>query len=244
MNILGIIPARGCSKGIPEKNLRKIDKKPLIQYTIETAKKSKINKLIVSTDDQKIVDLSKSLKVDVSFLRPKSLSQDNTPTINVIKHTLKFLSKNNYYPDIVVVLQPTSPFRTVQIINDSIDMLQKTSATSILSVSKNKHTPFTAFSYKSTYLKPFVKKFEKYNRRQLHPTLYYPNGVIYTFWVNTLSKYDSLYGPRIKPLILDEKQSIDIDNVYDVFMTEMTMLHWKKYLILFEKKSKNILDNR
>jgi len=237
MNILGIITARGGSKGIPKKNLRKINKKPLIQYTIEAAKKSKINKLIVSTDDKKIAALSKSLKIEVPFLRPKNISQDNTATIDVIKHALKFLSKKNkYHPEIIVILQPTSPLRTKQMINDSIEALQRTNATSVLSVSKTTHSPFTTFSYNLKYLKPFSKKFEKYNRRQLYPTLYYPNGSIYILWAKTLTKYDSLFGPRIKPLIINEKFSVDIDNVFDMFVTEMIMLHWKKYEKSFKKK--------
>lgn len=238
VDILGIIPARGGSKGIPKKNLRKINKKPLIQYTIETAKKSKINKLIVSTDDPKIAELSKSLDVEIPFLRPKNISQDNTATIDVIKHTLKFLlNKNQYCPEITIVLQPTSPFRTVKMINDSINILQQTNATSVLSVSRVKHPPFITFYYNSTYLKPFFKKFEKYSRRQLYHTLYHPNGSIYTLWTKTLYKYNSLYGPRIKPLIINEKTNVDIDDVYDMFATEMIMLHWKKYAKSFEVKS-------
>ena len=241
VNILGIIPARGGSKGIIKKNLRKINKKPLIQYTIEAAKKSKINKLIVSTDDQKIAEFSKSLKIEVPFLRPKNISQDNTSTIDVIKHALKFLSnKNKYHPEMIVILQPTSPFRTVKMINDSITVLQKTNATSVIAVSNVVHSPVTMFNYNSKYLKPFSKKFIKYDRRQLHPTLYYPNGSIYTLWTKTLSNYDSLYGPRIKPLITNEKTNIDIDNIHDMFVSEMTLLHWKKYTESFEKESKKL----
>lgn len=244
MNILGIITARGGSKGIPQKNLRKINKKPLIQYTIEIAKKSKINKLIVSTDDPKIAKFSKLLKIEVPFLRPKNISQDNTPTIDVIKHALKFLSnKNQYYPEIIVILQPTSPFRTVKMINDSINMLHRTNSTSIVAVSNVVHPPFTMFYYNSKYLKPFSKKFTKYNRRQMYPTLYYPNGSIYTLWTKTLSKYDSLYGPRVKPLIINEKTNIDIDDNYDMFMSEMTMLHWEKYEKSFKDKSNKLLKD-
>ncbi|MDO8611081.1 MAG: acylneuraminate cytidylyltransferase family protein, partial [bacterium] len=230
MDILGIITARGGSKGIPQKNLRKIHKKPLIQYTLEVAKKSKINKLIVSTDDPKIIKLSKSLKIEVPFLRPKKISQDNTPTIDVIKHALNFLSnKNQYNPEIIVILQPTSPFRTVKMINDSINMLQRTNSTSVIAVSRVTHPPFTMCYYNSKYLKPFSKKYTKYTRRQMYPVLYYPNGSIYTLWTKTLFKYDSIYGPRIKPIIINEKANIDIDDNYDMFMSEMTMMHWKKY---------------
>jgi len=245
VNILGIITARGGSKGIPQKNLRKIYKKPLIQYTIEVAKKSKINKLIVSTDDPKIAKLSKSLKIEVPFLRPKKISQDSTPTIDVIKHALNYLLKTNQYcPEIIVILQPTSPFRSVKIINDSINMLQRTNSTSVVTVSPVTHPPFTMFYYNSKHLKPFSRKHTKYTRRQMYPTLYYPNGLIYTLWTKTLFKYDSIYGPRINSIIINKNDSIDIDDNYDMFIAEMTMLHWKKYQKSFEDKSNKLLKDR
>ena len=122
MNILGIIPARGGSKGIPKKNLRKVCGIPLIEHTIKTAKKSKkINRLIVSTDSQEIIRFVKKLDVEVPFRRPTKYASDNSSTFDVINHALEFLKKTeNYSPDIVIILQPTSPLRNALTIDKSV----------------------------------------------------------------------------------------------------------------------------
>jgi len=146
MKILGLIPARGGSKGIPLKNIQKLAGKPLINYTIESAKKSKIDKVIVSTDTKKIAQISTSAGAEVPFLRPKKISKDSSSTIKVIKHALKFLKlKQNYEPDIIVILQPTSPLRTAKMINNSINILKKSKCSSVISVSKIKSHPYASF---------------------------------------------------------------------------------------------------
>ena len=124
MDVLGIIPARSGSKGIKQKNIQKLDGKPLIQYSIEQALDSKISKLVVNTDDPKIALLSKSLGAEIPFLRPKKLAGDKTTTYDVIENTISHFKKISYFADIVVILQPTTPFRPKDIINDSISLLQ------------------------------------------------------------------------------------------------------------------------
>ena len=230
MKILGIIPARGGSKGIPQKSIRKIGGKPLIQYSIEAAKKSKINKIIVSTDDQKIAKIAKKLDIEIPFLRPKEFSKSSATTISVITHTLRFLKENqNYEPDIIVLLQPTSPLRTATMIDKSIFLLKKQKASSVITVSEIKTHPFSAFTYNKNFLKPFRKDFAKFDQRQQYSSLYFPTGSIYTFWNKTLQKSHTIYGTRIIPIISDQEISVDIDTQFDFFIAEMTMLHWKKY---------------
>ena len=116
-------------------------------------------------------------------------------------------------------------------IDQSIDMLKKNNATSIISVSKIKNHPFKSFWYDSKYLKPFKSDFEKkYHQRQLLPDLYYENGAIYTLWYKTFKKYKSIYGPKIKPMIIDDdSMTIDIDKKFDVFIAEKTLLNWAKF---------------
>ena len=128
MNILAIIPARGGSKGIPHKNIQNLAGKPLIAYTIIAAKKSKlIDKIVVSTDDKKIAKISEACGIEVPFLRPKNISKDNSSTIEVVKHTLEFLRTNqDYIPDMIIVLQPTSPLRTTRLIDNAIKILRRT----------------------------------------------------------------------------------------------------------------------
>ena len=241
MHILAIIPARGGSKVIPFKNIRKLAGKPLIEHTIESAKKSKyIDKLIVTTDNKKIAKIAEAAGAEVPFLRPKKISRDDSPSIEYVKHTLDFLSSNQLYiPDIVLILQPTSPLRTSNTIDRSIEMLRKSNASCILGVSKIKNHPFLSFWYKGQYLKPFKKNFQKYYQRQKFPELYYPTGSIYTFWRETVKKYNSVYGPKIKPMIIDDITRIDIDEEFDFVMCETIILNKQSLKISGKRIKRN-----
>jgi len=237
MEILGIIPARGNSKGLPKKNILKLMKKPLIEYTINAAKNSKlISRIITSTDNREISKIALSLGSECPFLRPKNLSKSNSSTLDVIKHTLNYLeTKESYKPDIVLILQPTSPLRNTKTIDDSIKLLKKSHATSIVAVSKIKTHPYGSFSYNGKYLHSFYENSSKYFQRQQYPNLYYPTGSVYAFWLNTLKKYDSFYGPKIKPLIVNYENSIDVDELFDLFICEMKLQYWQNYKNSFSK---------
>ena len=119
LKILAIIPARGGSKGIPLKNIKKLNKLPLVAHTIQDAKNSKqINRIIVSTDNKKIAEISRKYGAETPFLRPKSFSKNSSSTLDVVQHTIQFLKKvENYTPDIVTILLPTSPFRNSTLID-------------------------------------------------------------------------------------------------------------------------------
>jgi len=234
MEVLAIIPAREGSQGILKKNIRKIHGKPLIEYSIKTAQKSnKVTRIIVSTDDSKIAKISQSLDAEVPFLRPKKFAKKNSLTIDVIKHALNFLeSTESYVPDIVTILQPTSPLRSSSLLDSSINLLIKSKATSVISVAPVKQHPFTSFSYKNKFLKPYKSDFENYSIRQKRLPLYFPTGAIYTFWYDTIKKYDSLYGPKIKPIVIhDAILNIDIDEKFDFFIAEMILSHWNTFII-------------
>ena len=230
MQVLAIIPARGGSKGIPLKNIKKLASKPLIEYTISAAKKSKlVDKIIVSTDSKKIAKIAESRGAEIPFMRPKSISGDSVPQLDVVKHAVNFLGlKQSYYPDIIVLLQPTSPLRTSKVIDRSVRMLKNSKASSVVTVAKVKHHPYASFWYKEKYLKPFKKDFERQGTRQKRPALYAPTGSVYAFWYKTLKKFNSLYGPKIKPIIEDEL-AVDIDTYFDFFVNEMISKHWKKF---------------
>jgi len=242
MKTLAIITARGGSRGIPQKNLRKIAGKHLIEYTINNAKSSKlIDKIIVSTDSEKIASFSKSKHVEVPFLRPKNLSKSNSNTIDTINHTINFLkTQENYIPDIITILQPTSPLRTVEILDKSIRLLKNSRvSSSILGVVKVKNHPFLCFEMKNSFLKPFKSDFQKYYQRQQFPDFFYPTGSIYTFWYKTLKKYGNIYGPKIKPLLINKEDSVDIDTPYDLFEAEMKIKNWKKFMTRYNIKKVN-----
>lgn len=231
MNILAIIPARGGSKGIPLKNIQKLGKYPLIYYTIKSAKQSKVNRIIVSTDNEEISKISIKYGAEIPFLRPKNISQSNSSTTAVIEHVVKSLKKLGYYPDIIVLLQPTSPFRSANMINHSIEILIHSNATSVISVMHAKKHPFQAFTQKNGFLKHFNKNHEKkFYQRQLLPEMLFETGSVYTFWTKTLEDFDSIYGPKIKPMILDTDEfNIDIDSEFDLFVAEMILKNWKNY---------------
>lgn len=230
MKILAIIPARGGSKGLPKKNIRKLDGKPLIQYSIEAAQKSRVNKIIVSTDDEKISKIAQSLKIDVPFMRPKKLAGDKVSSEEVIRHVLKNLEeKQNYIPEIIVLLQPTSPLRTSQDINRSISLLINSNATSVVEVIKTKTHPNSSFSLRNKFLIPHNENFEKYYQRQKYSDLFFPTGSVYTFWYSTIKKYNSIYGQKIKAMISKNQHHNDIDDLFDFFIVEMIKKKWKSY---------------
>jgi len=230
MKILGIIPARISSKRVPFKNIQKLAGKPLIQYTIASANNSKINRLVVSTDSEKIAKISKSLGAEVPFIRPKNLSKDNSQTIDVVKHGVKFLEDNqSYKPDIVVILQPTSPLRNSKTINKSINILERSNATSVISVSELKIRSDGAFFLNKKFLKSFESNLiEKKTKKEIR-SIFLPTGTIYTLWYDTLMKYNSLFGPRIRPMFIKNELESDIDTAFDMFMNEMIILYWDDY---------------
>lgn len=232
MKVLAIIPARGGSKSIPLKNIQKVGRKPLIVHTINAALNSKkISRIIVSTDNEKIRKIALKAGAEVPFLRPKKIGKDTTPTVEVVKHVLKFLSsKESYIPEIITSLIPPNPFRTSKMIDRSINLLRNSNASCVVGVSRIKTHPYRSFWKKGKYLKPMNENFLRFYQRQTYPTCFYPNGSIFTFWGKTLKKYNNIYGPKILPL--ESKKSeiiVDVDDWFDLFVCEMKMLYWDKF---------------
>jgi CMP-N,N'-diacetyllegionaminic acid synthase len=240
MKILAIIPARGGSVGIPKKNIQKLAGKPLIQYTIGAAKKSKlVNRIIVSTDDKKIARISQKLGAEVPFLRPKSISKSTSSQLSFVKHALEYLKNSeSYEPDIVIILYPTQPLRAPSRIDKSIQLLKRSKSDTVIGVSKIRTHPYRAFLPVRGFLQPFRKDFLKFHQRQLFPTMYYPTGDVYTFWYKTYKKYGQIYGPKIKPLLPSTNDLfLDIDHSFDLFLGEMILKNWKHYEQNFKLKS-------
>ena len=232
MKILCIIPARSGSKGIANKNIQKLYGKHLVEYSILCAKNSKlVNRIIVSTDGEKIAKIAKKSGAEVPFRRPKKYSHNKASELDVIKHALNFLEKSeSYIPDIVTILHPTNPFVTSKNLDRSITKLKKSDADLVLGVKPVITHPFRSFWYQSKYLKKFSKDFDRYFQRQTFPPLYFPSGDIYTFWYKSLKKYGKVFGPKIEPLIYkDGEITMNIDTPLDLFLAEMTMKFWKKY---------------
>jgi len=221
--IVGIIPARGNSKGILRKNILLLAGKELITYTIEAALKSKyLEKIFVSTEDKEIERISKRYKEIEIIKRPKKLSLDKVGITDVILHAISYLEDNNYIPDLVVALQPTSPLRSSEDIDKAIELFFRKKPYSLVSLCKVEHTPYWFFKIKK-YLNPLFGK--KYLRkvRQNVDEIYQPNGAIYISTPYVLRKYKSFYTKRTIPYIMPLERSIDIDTEIDFKLAELIL---------------------
>lgn len=222
--ILAIIPARGGSKGVPHKNIREINGRPLISYTIEESINSKyIDKLIVSTEDKGIAEISKKYGAEIPFLRPRKLALDETPGIDPILHAVKCLADKDCNFDYVMCLQCTSPFRKYYQIDEAIKNLYDKDADSIVSVRESEITPYWMKKIKDGKLKNFMDESIFYARRQDIPKTYRLNGAIYLAKTGILLDIKNWYTENTLPYIMDEISSIDIDNMLDFKFAEFLM---------------------
>jgi len=219
MSVLGIIPARGGSKGIHRKNIKLLGGRPLITYTIEAGKKSKIDELIVSTDDEEIAELSKKLGVKVPFLRPKEISNDFSNSIDVAIHGLNEMEKlTNSLFDSVIYLQPTTPFRNSKDINNCLNILNANkNINSVISVVDvgGFHPARMKYIEKNMLIDPdFCETVENQNRQELTP-MFIRNGAIY------LTKRETLLSKSFKGISsyayqMPYERSINIDTHNDL----------------------------
>ncbi|MBU1368322.1 MAG: acylneuraminate cytidylyltransferase family protein [Bacteroidetes bacterium] len=211
--IIAIIPARGGSKRIPGKNIKLLNNKPLIYWTIEAAKKSKyIDKLIVSTDDDEIAQISRQFDVQVPFLRPKKISNDNSDSISLIKHAIEFYG--NIY-DYVLLLQPTSPLRLTLDIENSIELLNE-KIKSVVSVCEAEHSPLWSNTLPSNLsMKDFIRPELSNMRSQELPKYYRLNGAIYIAETEYIYRQNGFLGEGAKAYIMPQGRSMDIDTELD-----------------------------
>lgn len=223
--ILAIIPARGGSKGIPGKNIKELNGKPLIAYTIEEAMKSRyVNRIIVSTDDERIADISKKYGAEIPFLRPSELSQDDTPTIECVIHMLRLLKeKEDYIPDYVCLLQCTSPLRTFEDIDGTIEKLITTDMDSAVSVCEVATNPYWTNIFVGDRLEYFLKEGKRITRRQELPKIYTLNGAVYVSKCDVLQKEMTFETKYITGYVMNKNNSIDIDDIIDFKFAELLM---------------------
>ena len=227
--ILGVITARGGSKSVPRKNIRPLAGKPLIAWTIETALQScSLDRVIVSTDDGEIAEISREWKAEVPFLRPAELAQDDTPTLPVLQHVVSSLeSSEGYVPEVIVTLQPTSPLRTTEHIDEAVSLLQKTGADSVVSVCLTEHSPYWMKRLEGGRAYPFLNGQFDNTRRQDLPPAYRVNGAIYATRYHVLMKENQILGKDTRAIVMDAESSIDIDTWLDFKIAE-TLLKERK----------------
>lgn len=214
--MIALIPARGGSKGLPGKNLKLLNGKPLIAYTIEAALQSKcIDRVIVSTDDQEIAEVAKEWGAEIPFMRPDFLASDTAHAVDVYKYTLNKLEElSGNQVDEFIVLQPTSPLRNSNHIDEAIELFQIKNADSVISYCEEQHPVFwhKYITDEGKFEELFEGDFNK-NRQEMKPT-YYPNGSIYIFKKNLIlnNKYQSMNSYAY---LMDRKFSVDIDTIED-----------------------------
>lgn len=227
MNVLAIIPARGGSKGIKRKNLVKLDGKPLVLHSINHALNSRfITRVIVSTDDVEIMAVARDSGAEAPFLRPKELAEDHVLDLPVFIHALKFLEETeSYYPDLIVHLRPTAPYRKPEWIDEAVRLLaEHPEADSIRSVSEPEKHPYRMFTIDNNgYLDPVMKHLhpEPYLlRRQDLPPVFYYNCVIDVTRPSTIFDKASMTGNHILPFVMNPDDVIDIDSPRDLRIAE------------------------
>lgn len=223
-NIIGIIPARGGSKSLPRKNIRLLNGKPLIYYTISEAKKSKyLHRLIVSTEDSEIAEIAKQYEVEV-IERPVELAQDDTPSLPVYQHVIRYLEEvEDFHPDIIVVLQPTSPCRLVADIDGAIEAFLKAGCDSVVGVCETEHPPHWIYSLEGDRLKPILKDWDKVTIRQNAPKTYRLNGAVYVIRRDIIMQQNRVMGTDNRPFIMPLERSVDIDSDVALKLAQLLM---------------------
>ena len=223
--ILAIIPARGGSKGLPRKNIKLLSGKPLIAWTIEQAKKSSyLDKIVVSTDDKEIADISKKYGAEVPFSRPKELATDDAKSIDAIFHALEWLRQNREVYDIVVMLQPTSPLREAEDIDKAIELLMSKDAEGVVSVCRAEHPPLWSNTIpEDGCMKNFLAKKIMNTPRQALPVYYRLNGAVYLGYCDYLKKIKGFFGDKTYAYIMPSGRSTDIDTEMDFDFVEYFM---------------------
>lgn len=224
-NILALITARGGSKSVPKKNIRLVAGKPLIAWTIEAAKSCKsLNRVVVSTDDEEIAQAAREWGAEVPFIRPSELAQDDSPHIPVVTHAVEWMeSHESMRSDYVLLLQPTSPLRSSNDIDDSIRLALEHDADSVVSVCEAPYHPYLAKNIVNGRLEDFMPSPEGYLARQALPQSFVNNGAIYLVRRDVLMERETLYTDDSYAYLMPAERSLDIDTPWDLHLAELIL---------------------
>ncbi|WP_217586172.1 cytidylyltransferase domain-containing protein [Lentibacillus saliphilus] len=219
--VLAIIPARGGSKGVPRKNIKPLAGRPLIAWTIEEAKKSKyIDRLILSSEDKEIIKVAEEFGCEVPFQRPIELAMDDTPGVAPILHALEQVPTYDY----VMLLQPTSPLRSIHDIDTAIEKIHKNNKTSLVSVTESENCPYWMYRIQDNdEIIPFLNSEDTPVRRQDGPKLYNLNGAIYISTPDSLKKHRSFIQSETVGYLMPKERSLDIDSEFDFKLCEFML---------------------
>jgi N-acylneuraminate cytidylyltransferase len=217
--VLAIIPARGGSKGLPGKNIKTVGGKPMLAWTIEAAKQSRyIDRVVVSSDDQAIIEVAKQFHCDAPFVRPAELAQDDSPAIDAVLHALANLPAY----DITVLLQPTCPLRDAHDIDNAIISMVQNRAKSCVSVSEPNKSPYWMYTTNGRgRLRPLLSAKLAAKQRQELPPVHVLNGAIYVVDTEYLQNTRTFVADDTVPYVMSKEHSIDVDYDLDLKLVEL-----------------------
>lgn len=215
-----IVPARGGSKGLPDKNILDVCGKPLTVWTVEAALSApSIDSIVVSSDSSAILELARMAGAE-AIERPPALATDSAPTGPVLEHVLRLLAGKGQHFDYLVLLQPTSPLRTSEDIEAAISTLLDAKATGLISVCETEHSPFKTFRQIDGFLSGLVDDLSPFLPRQQLPATYRANGAIYITEVSQFLLTGKLLTTRTVPFLMERELSIDVDTRADLLDVE------------------------
>ena len=222
--IVAIVPARGGSKGLSRKNIKVLNGKPLIGWTLEQAQKSKFfDEIFVSTDSEEIAEVSREFGVEVPILRPEELAQDTTPSVDVIAYIIDCLEKKKRFYDYFILLEPTSPLRAERDLDNIIELAVKNSEyDGVISVGEvhTEHPTIVKKIGQSGKILPYLENRKEVYLRQLHDQAYFPYGVGYLLKTNVFKEKKTIYTDNILPYYIRRWQNYEIDDIYDFICIE------------------------
>jgi CMP-N-acetylneuraminic acid synthetase len=224
--IVAVIPARGGSKRVPEKNVARVGGKPLIQWTIAAALQARlITRVVVSTDNPQIAAIAQAAGAEVPFLRPAELARDDTPGIAPILHAIDwFAQAEAYYPDAVMCLQPTSPLRTAADIDGAITLARQQNADAVVSgVAAAQHPYWMKQCDSAGRIRPFLEQDAIPVRRQDLPAVYALNGAIYLARRELLVEQKTWYTDQTYLYVMPEERSLDLDTPWDLHLADLVL---------------------
>jgi CMP-N-acetylneuraminic acid synthetase len=224
--VLGVILARGGSKGVPGKNIKPLGGICLIGWTISAAKKSGVlGRILVSTDDDEIACASRKLGAEVPFIRPARLATDKSSSLDAVLHALDFLkSREGYEPEFTFLLQPTSPFRSAEDIRRAVDILKKMKGfNAVVGICPASKHPTWMCTLDKTGMLVKLLPGKMVSRRQDLPPVYSLNGAIFLIRTSVLRKEKTFYPKRTYGQVMPEKRSVDIDTIQDFLFAEFLL---------------------
>ena len=225
MRVLGVIPARGGSKGVPGKNLRTLGGRPLLAYSVDAAQGScRLGRVVLSTDDPAVADTGRRLGVDVPFMRPAHLAIDEAPMLPVLMHAVDEMRAQGFDADAVAVLQPTSPLRRAEHIDAAVDLLVATAADAVVTVVEVPHqfAPASLLQLEGNRLTP-VAETPMVLQRQRKPRVYARNGPAVLVVRAAQLRAGSLYGGDTRGLVMTPEDSVDVDTPWDFDLLEFLL---------------------